>query len=93
MGLIFALTLCVVSSVDPKAFTKMYPLGIQKIAPPIPEKSRRTKVKMLWLLWSFTIIFGILSNFLTGIKDFKRLLLQAMCRCLLLIWRTLSAVT
>lgn len=73
MGVIFALTLCMVSSVDPRAFTKMYPLGIQKIAPPIPEKSRRTKKKMLWMLWVFTITFGVLSNFLTGVRGFWNL--------------------
>lgn len=39
MGAVFALTLCTVSSVDPQAFTKMYPLGIQKIAPTMSKKA------------------------------------------------------
>lgn len=42
MSVIFALTLCLVSYIDPQAFTKMYPLDIQKMAPPIPEKSAKT---------------------------------------------------
>ncbi|MCM1578381.1 MAG: hypothetical protein NC078_06250 [Ruminococcus sp.] len=75
MGAVFALTLCTVSSVDPRAFTKMYPLGLRKIAPPIPEKSVRTKKKMLWILWSFTVIFGILSNLFSGVKGFGQLFL------------------
>lgn len=75
MGAVFALTLCTVSSVDPQAFTKMYPLGIQRIAPPMPEKSVRTKKKMLWTLWLFTIFFGILSTYFIGVRGFGKLFL------------------
>lgn len=75
MAVIFALTLCLVSYIDPQAFTKMYPLGIQKIAPPIPPKSARTKRIMLFSLWTFTIAFGIISNLSSGAESFGQLFL------------------
>ncbi len=43
MSLVFTLTLYLVSYMDPQAFTRMYPLGIQKIAPPIPEDAVAAK--------------------------------------------------
>ena len=75
MAVVFALALCHVSYIDPQAFTKMYPLGIQKIAPPIPQKSVRTKKIMLFSLWTFTIVFGILSNLSSGAESFGQLFL------------------
>lgn len=75
MAVIFALTLCLVSYIDPQSFTKMYPLGIQKIAPPIPEDSRRRKNIMLRLLWSFIIIFSVFSNYFSGMIGFGKLFL------------------
>ena len=77
MAVIFALTLCLVSYIDPQAFTKMYPLGIQKIAPPIPPKGAHTKRIMLFSLWTFTIIFGIISNLSSGAESFGQLFLVA----------------
>lgn len=75
MAVIFALTLCLVSYIDPQSFTTMYPIGIQKIAPPVPEKSRRRKKMMLWSLWTFVILFSVVSNCLSGIRGFWQLFL------------------
>lgn len=50
MGGIFALTLSLVSLLDPQSFTRMYPIGIQKIAPKIPEDSNKRKNRMLLIL-------------------------------------------
>lgn len=75
MGGIFALTLCLVSLLDPQSFTRMYPIGIQKIAPKIPEDSNKRKNKMLLILWPAVLIFSICSTFLLGIRGFKALFL------------------
>ena len=75
MSLVFTLTLCLVSYMDPQAFTRMYPLGIQKIAPPIPKDSNRRKNLMLTLLWSFVLLFSIASNYLNGVRGFWPLFL------------------
>ncbi|MBQ7783509.1 MAG: hypothetical protein IJ368_06030, partial [Oscillospiraceae bacterium] len=70
MAVIFALTLCLVSYIDPQAFTKMYPPAIQKIAPPIPPESRKNEIIMLVCLWTFMVIFSITSNYLSGVRGF-----------------------
>ena len=75
MAVIFALTLCLVSYIDPQAFTKMYPPAIQKIAPPIPYKSRKTEVIMLVCMWTFMVFFSITSNYLSGVRGFGPLFL------------------
>lgn len=75
MAVIFALTLCLVSYIDPQAFTKMYPSAIQKIAPPIPSESRKTEVIMLVCLWTFMVLFSITSNYLSGVRSFGQLFL------------------
>lgn len=75
MAVIFALTLCLVSYIDPQAFTKMYPPAIQKIAPPIPPESRKTEVIMLVCLWTFMAFFSITSNYLSGVRGFEQLFL------------------
>lgn len=71
MAIVFTLTLCLVSYIDPQSFTKMYPLGIQKIAPPIPEDSKKRKNIMLIALWTFEIIFSVVSVYLSGIRGFR----------------------
>ena len=73
MAVIFALTLCLVSYIDPQAFTKMYPPAIQKIAPLIPPESRKTEVVMLVCLWTFIVFFSITSNYLSGVRGFEQL--------------------
>lgn len=75
MAVAFTLTLCLVSYTDPQAFTRMYPLDIQKLAPPIPADSNRRKNLMLTLLWSFVILFSVVSNCLSGIRGFWPLFL------------------
>ena len=75
MAVIFALTLCLVSYIDPQAFTKMYPPAIQRIAPPIPPESRKTEVVMLVCLWTFMVLFSITSNYLSGVRGFGQLFL------------------
>ena len=75
MAVIFALTLCLVSYIDPQAFTKMYPPAIQKIAPLIPPESRKTEVVMLVCLWTFIVFFSITSNYLSGVRGFEQLFL------------------
>ena len=68
MAVIFALTLCLVSYIDPQAFTKMYPPAIQKIALQIPPESRKTEVVMLVCLWTFMVLFSITSNYFSGVR-------------------------
>ena len=75
MAVIFALTLCLVSYIDPQAFTKMYPPAIQKIAPPIPPESRKNEIIMLVCLWTFIVFFSITSNYLSGVRGFEQLFL------------------
>ena len=75
MAVIFALTLCLVSYIDPQAFTKMYPPAIQKIALQIPPESRKTEVVMLVCLWTFMVLFSITSNYLSGVRGFGQLFL------------------
>lgn len=75
MSVIFTLTLCLVSYIDPQSFTKMYPPAIQKIAPPISAESRKTEVTMLICLWTFMVLFSIISNYLSGIRGFGQLFL------------------
>lgn len=75
MSVIFTLTLCLVSYIDPQSFTKMYPPAIQKIAPPISAESRKTEVTMLICLWTFMVLFSIISNYLSGVRGFGQLFL------------------
>ena len=75
MAVIFALTLCLVSYIDPQAFTKMYPPAIQRIAPPIPPESRKNEIIMLVCLWTFMVLFSIISNYLSGVCGFGQLFL------------------
>lgn len=75
MAVIFALTLCLVSYIDPQAFTKMYPPAIQKIAPQIPPESRKTEITMLVCLWTFMMFLSITSNYLSGVRGFEQLFL------------------
>ena len=75
MSVIFTLTLCLVSYIDPQSFTKMYPPAIQKIAPPIPAESRKTEVTMLICLWTFMVLFSITGNYLSGVCGFGQLFL------------------
>mgnify|MGYP003491158709 FL=1 len=75
MSVIFTLTLCLVSYIDPQSFTKMYPPAIQKIAPPIPAESRKIEVTMLICLWTFMVLFSIISNYLSGVRGFGQLFL------------------
>lgn len=75
MSVIFTLTLCLVSYIDPQSFTKMYPPAIQKIAPQIPAESRKTEVTMLICLWTFMVLFSIISNYLSGVRGFGQLFL------------------
>ena len=75
MSVIFTLTLCLVSYIDPQSFTKMYPPAIQKIAPPIPAESRKTEITMLVCLWTFMMFLSITSNYLSGVRGFGQLFL------------------
>lgn len=73
MSAVFNLGVAVFLMYEPKAFTTMYPIPIQKIAPPIDKRSRKIELIMFVSLYPAILFYGVFSAWNAGMDGFWNL--------------------